>query len=375
MIEIREVKPTHRELLKYVKFGINLYRANPYYVPPLVLDEVEMLNPKENPAFDFCEAQSFMAYDGDKPVGRITAIINRTMNERTGRKEARFSLVDFVDRAEVSKALFGAAESWARERGMTEMIGPMGFTDMDHEGMLIYGFDEMGTMATIYNYEYYPRHVEALGYKPDADWVEYRMTVPDKVPDKMVRVAKIVEQKYGLRALQYTSRKKIKEDYGVALFKLINRCYDGLYGYCPLTDRQIKYYIDQYLDFLRLDDVVVIVDSKGTLQGVGISIPSVSKALRKAKGKIFPWGWRHLLKALRGKNDVVDLMLVAIAPEYQNKGANALLFTTLLPVYIRNGYKFAESNLELEGNEAVQQQWQYFERRLHRRRRAFRKPL
>lgn len=375
MLEIKEVKPTRSELKKYVKFGIDHYKGNDCFVPPLVMDEVETLMPGKNPAFENCKARSWMAYRDGKPVGRITGIINTLVNSRTGRKEARFGFVDFIDDAEVADLLFDTVEEWARSEGMTQLIGPMGFTDMDHEGMLIDGFDELGTMATIYNHPFYPSHMDRRGFRKDIDWVEYRMTVPDKVPDKMVRVAEIVKKKFGLRAIQYTDRKKLKDDYGVALFNLINEAYDSLYGYSPLTPRQIDYYIGKYLGILRLDNVCVIVDSDDKLQGVGISIPSFSRALQKSRGKLFPFGWYHLLKALKGRNDIVDLMLVAVSPEYQSKGANALLFTTLIPRYIENGYRYAESNLELEDNAAVQQQWQYFERRQHRRRRAYRKDL
>lgn len=371
-IEIRSVSPDRKELKKYVKFGIDLYRGNDCYVPPLIFEEIETLMPSKNPAFDFCEAQSCMALRDGVPAGRITAIINRVVNERTGKREARFGFVDFVDDAEVVDALFRAAEEWSRQRGMTEMVGPMGFTDMDHEGMLIDGFDELGTMATIYNYPYYPVHMERMGYKPDVDWVEYRMTVPDSVPDKYLRIASLVERKYGFKTLHYTSRSRLKADYGRAIFDLINVAYNGLYGYSPLSDRQIDYYIDKYLGILRLDCISVVVDKDGKLVAFGISIPSFSRALQRSGGRLWPLGWYHLLKAIHGKNDVVDLMLVAVSPEYQNMGVNAMVFADLLPTYIKNGYKFAESNLELADNASVQLQWQYFERRQHRRRRAFR---
>lgn len=374
-IEIRSVSPDRKELKKYVKFGIDLYRGNDCYVPPLIFEEIETLMPSKNPAFDFCEAQSFMALRDGVPAGRITAIINRVVNERTGKREARFGFVDFVDDAEVVDALFRAAEEWSRQRGMTEMVGPMGFTDMDHEGMLIDGFDELGTMATIYNYPYYPVHMERMGYKPDVDWVEYRMTVPDSVPDKYLRIASLVERKYGFKTLHYTSRSRLKADYGRAIFDLINVAYDGLYGYSPLSDRQIDYYIDKYPGILRLDCISVVVDKDGKLVAFGISIPSFSRALQRSGGRLWPLGWYHLLKAIHGKNDVVDLMLVAVSPEYQNMGVNAMVFADLLPTYIKNGYKFAESNLELADNASVQLQWQYFERRQHRRRRAFRRDL
>lgn len=374
-IEIKPVSPTRRELNGYVKFGIDLYEGNDCYVPPLIFDEVETLMPQKNPAFEFCRAQSFMAYRDGKAAGRITAIINDKVNERTGRRQARFGFVDFVDDPVVVDALFEAAEQWAREHGMTEIIGPMGFSDMDHEGMLVEGFDELGTMATIYNYPYYPAHMVRMGYVKDADWIEFRMTVPEGIPDKMARIAEIVKKKYNLKVLKYTSGKKIKADYGQALFNLINEAYDRLYGYSPLSPKQIDYYIDMYLGILKLEYVPVIVDEAGKLVGVGITMPSLSRALQKSRGRLFPTGWFHLLRALYGHNDIVDLMLVAVAPEYQNKGVNALLFADLIPVYIKNGVKFAESNLELEDNANVQAQWQYFEHRQHRRRRAYRKQL
>lgn len=374
-IEITTVPKTRKALKEFVQFGIDIYKGNNCFVPPLIVDEIETFMPDKNPAYEFCESELFMARVDGKPVGRIAAIINHRVNERTGRKEARFSFIDFIDNEEVYDALMQAAENWARSKGMNEMIGPMGFTDMDHEGMLIDGFDEMGTIATIYNHPYYPDHMERRGYVKDADWVEYRMTVPDKVPDKYLRIADIVRQKYGLKCLHYKKLSHLVKDYGKALFHLINRAYDQLYGYSPLTDRQIDYYIGKYLGVLRLDCICVIVDKDDKLVGVGISLPSLSKALRASGGKLFPTGWFHLLRALKGHNDVVDLMLVAIEPEYQNKGVNALLFADLLPTYIRNKYKFAESNLELEDNSAVQLQWQYFDRRLHRRRRSYRKPL
>ncbi len=374
-IEIKALRPEKSDLKKMVKFGIKLYEGNPCYVPPLIMDDVNTLRPDRNPAFDFCEAQSFMAYRDGRPVGSITAIINRVVNERTGNRDLRFGFLNFIDDAEVVDALFKAAEDWGRSRGMTSMVGPMGFTDMDHEGMLIEGFDELGTMATIYNYPYYPRHMERMGFVKDVDWVEYRMTVPDAVPDKYLRIAEIVKKKYNLRVLKYTSKKRIKEEYGQAIFDLINEAYDGLYGYSPLTQRQIDYYIGQYLGILRLDDVCLIVDDSDKLVGVGISIPSFSRALQKSGGKLFPTGWWHLLKVLSGKSDTVDLLLVAIKPEYQSKGVNALLFADLLPRYIANGYRWAESNLELEDNASVQLQWQYFERRQHRRRRSWRRPI
>lgn len=374
-IEIKAIEPTKSELKKFIKFGIDLYKDNDFYIPPVIFDEVNTLNPKKNPAFDHCEAQSFMAYRDGKPVGRITALINHQVNEKNNEKTMRWGWVEFIDDKEVVDKLFEAAEKWGAEKGMEDMVGPMGFTDLDHEGMLIEGFDYLGTMPTIYNYDYYPRHMERLGMKKDADWVEFRLVVPPAVPEKMQRIADIVSKKYNLRCLHYKSKKKLKEEYGQELFKLINEAYKDLYGYSQLTQKQIDHYIDQYLGLLRLDNISVIVDSEDKLVGVGITMPSLSHALRKSKGRIFPTGWWHILRAMQGHTDRVDLMLVAIKPEYQNKGVNAMLFADLIPTYIRLKYTYAETNLELEDNNNVQKQWEYFDRVQHRRRRSYRKKI
>lgn len=374
-LTVRPIKPTRSELKKYVHTGIDLYKDAPCYVPPLVIDEMATLSPKSNPAFDHCEAQSFIAERDGKAVGRITAIINHNANRKFGSRDMRFGFVDFIDDAEVVDALFDAASAWGRQRGMDSIVGPMGFSDMDHEGMLIEGFDEMGTMATIYNYPYYRDHMERLGFVKDADWIEFRIKIPSDIPDKYARIADIVSKKYGLHTVPLTSRKEVKKKYGRPLFDLINEAYKDLYGYTSLTPRQIDYYVDQYLDIIRLDCVSAVADAEGNLVAVGISMPSLSEALRRSHGRLLPMGWWHLLKALRAKTDTVDLMLVAVKPEYQSKGVNALVFCDLIRTYNRLGFKYAESNIELEDNENVQRQWDYFEHRQHRRRRAWRKSL
>lgn len=372
-IKIVPVSATKKELEKFIKFGIDLYKGNDCYVPPLIIDEINTLRPDKNPAFDFCDCQAFMAYRDGKPVGRIAGIINHEVNRRTERKTLRFGFCDFIDDDEVVDALFGTVKKWGRERGMDEIVGPMGFTDLDYEGMLIEGFDELGTMSTLYNYPYYSKQMERIGFEKETDWVEYRMTVPDSVPEKHLRIAEIVRKKYNLRVIdKIPSRKWLKTTYGQAIFDLINEAYDGLYGYSPLTPRQIEYYINMYLGVLRLDCVSLIVDAEEKLVGVGISIPSLSRALQKCGGNLFPFGWAGIYKALTMKNDTVDLLLVAVKPEYLSKGVNALLFAQLIPVYAKHGFKWAESNPELDENANVQNQWQYFERRQHRRRRAYR---
>ncbi len=376
MIEIKEIPLKKRELKKFVEFANDLYKGNDCYVPPLLMDDVNTLRPEGNPAFDFCECKCWMAYREGKPVGRIAGIINKTVNERTGKNDARFGFVDFIDDAEIVDALFAKLEEWARSNGMTELVRPLGFTDLDYQGMLVEGFDRLGTMATIYNYPYYPKHMERLGFKPDADWVEFFMKVPPEVPAKMTRVCEIVRNRFGLHTAKLTSRKKLKAMYGQKLFQVINEAYDQLYGYSPLTPRQIDHYIKMYLDIINLDSVCVIVDKDDELVGIGISMPSLSRALQKSGGKLFPMGWLPLIKALRGHAaDTVDLLLVAIKPEYQNKGVNALLFEYMIPRYNAAGFKYAESNPELETNSNVQKQWEYFDTEQHKRRRSYRKAL
>jgi GNAT superfamily N-acetyltransferase len=374
-VEVRPIEHTKKQLKSFTQFSIDLYDGNPYFVPPLIQDDVNTLLPSVNPAFDFCECQCFMAYRDGKPVGRIAGIINTAVNKRTNEQTLRFGFVDFIDDAEVCDALFDACADWGRQKGMTSMLGPMGFTDMDHEGMLVEGFEEVGTMATIYNYPYYPVHMERMGFKSEAEWVEMSIKVPEAIPEKYARIGEIVKSRNGLKVLKFTDRKKLKAQYGRPLFDLINEAYDGLYGYSPLTPRQIDYYIDMYLGILNLNFVTVVVDKDDQLVAVGISIQSFSKALQKSKGQLFPTGWWHLLQALRGKTDTVDLLLIAVKPEYQNKGVNALLFTDLIPNYIKAGFKYAETNPELAVNDKVRSQWEYFETRQHKRRLAFRKPL
>ncbi len=367
------------DLKKFIRFNYELYKDNPYSVPDLYEDMLGTFNPKKNAAFEFCEAEYFLAYRDDKLVGRVAAIINRHANEKWNIRSVRFGWIDFIDDEEVSAALIGAVEQWGKERGMTQIQGPLGFTDMDAEGMLIEGFDQLSTMATIYNYPYYPKHMEKLGFAKDADWVEFKVFMPEegKIPDKHRRISEIVMKKYELKIKKYTSGKKIKQDYGQAIFDLINEAFSPLYGYSPLTPKQIKQYIDMYLPIVDLRMASLIVDKDEKLVGVGLSMPSLSRALQKAHGKLLPFGWYYLAKVLFLKHygDCLDLLLVAVKPEYQNKGVNALLFYDLIPAYQKLGFKYAETNVELELNGKVQAQWEYFNHVQHKRRRAFIKEI
>ena len=375
-VEIREIQPTRRNLLKFVHFPIDvIYRDSKYYVPPLVNDEVNTLRPDKNPAFDFCEAAYFLAYRDGKIVGRIAGIINHVVNERNNKKEARFGYIDFIDDAEVADALIDAVTKWGKSKGMEHLTGPLGFTDMDPEGMLIEGFDRIGTTGAVYSHAYYHKHMERIGFVKDVDWLEFLITIPKEVPEKMARLANVMGERLNLTTIKYTDRKKLVKDYGDAIFRLINVAYDELFGYSPLTDKQIKHYIKMYLPFLPLDDLSMVIEkSTRELIGVGITIPSMSKALIKNRGRLFPMGWKPLLDAFK-KNDVVDLMLIAVKPEYQNKGVNSLIFNDLIPVFNNHGYTHAESNHELELNTKVLKQWEYFETEQHKRRRAYTKEI
>lgn len=364
-----------KDLKQFVKFNIELYKENPYHVPGLIEEEMVTLDKKKNPAFEVCEAIYFLAYKDGKIVGRIAGMINRKSNEAWNQKHARFGFVDFIDDAEVVDTLFGAVEKWAKEQGMTSIVGPMGFTDLDHEGMLIEGFDQLGTMATIYNHPYYPEHLARMGYGKDQDWHEFKIYIPDGVPEKHLRIGEIVKKKYGLKVMKFKKSKELMP-YAQKVFETLNIAYTPLYGFAQLTQKQIDYYINMYIPMLRLDLVTLIVrEEDDAVVGFGISLPSLAKAMQKAKGHLLPFGWIHLLKALKTKPKVVDLYLMGVLPEYQSKGVNALLFNDLIPIYKSIGTEYAETNPELETNNAVQAQWDYFKQEHHKTRRAFIKEL
>ncbi len=380
-IEIRKVE-SRSDLRTFIEFHYDLYEGNEYDAPNLYTDEVNTLRKDKNAAFDFCEAEYFIAYKDGKVVGRVAAIINNRANEKWQRKAVRFGWIDFVDDIDVSKALLKAVEDYGRSMGMTEMIGPLGFTDMDPEGMLTAGFDQLGTQATIYNYPYYPEHMERLGgWEKDNDYVEYKLYVPDQIPEKYAKVAQMIQKRYNLHI------KKLKKDeifgengYGQKIFEVINATFGHLYGYSTLSQRQIDQYVKMYLPMIDLSLVSLVEDwntPDHKLIGVGITLPSLTRALQKCrKGRLFPFGWIHILRALkRHKTNIVDLLLVGILPEYRPKGANALLFYDLIPRYQKYGFEWGETHVEMETNEKVQGQWQYLERECHKRRRCYKKNI
>ena len=372
------IKPvtTKKEMKQFICFNYELYKDSPYAVPDLYDDVRDTLDPTKNAAFKFCEAQPFIALRDNKVVGRIVAIINNKANAAWGKKVVRFGWVDFIDDAEVVDALFATIEQWGRERGMEEVQGPLGFTDFDPEGMLIEGFDRMSTMVTIYNYPYYPQHMERMGYEKDADWQEYLLTAPAELPEKHARVARIVRERFGLKVIKYTSHRKLAKERGMDIFGLLNEAYAHLYGYSELSEEQIQQYIKSYLPLLDLRLVPIIVDKDNNLVGFGIMLPSLAKAFQKAQGFMFPFGWWHLIKALKWNDtQTTEMMLVAVKPEYQGKGAVALIFDDIIPIHNKLGFKYSESNPELETNTKMQSQWDYFERENHKRRRAYMKKI
>ena len=365
------------DLKHFIRFNYEMCKGNAFSVPDLYEDMLKTLSPDKNPAFEFCEADYFLAYSDGKIVGRVAAIINKRANAAWHKKAVRFGWIDFVDDDEVSKALIETVAAWGKERGMDMMEGPLGFTDMDAEGMLIEGFDQLSTMATIYNYPYYPQHMERLGLQKEMDWIEMKLKVPDAVPEKYKRIAEVVKNKCRLHVRKLKSMREVRKDaLGYKIFDLINEAYTPLFGYSRMTKRQIDQYINEYLPILDLDMVTLIENEENEIVGVGISMASLSTALQRAKGKLFPFGWFYLLKSLYIKRPpILDLLLVAVKPEYQNKGVNALLFADLIPIYIKKGFKWGETNPELEVNEKVQSQWQYIDGKIHKRRRCYSKQI
>lgn len=379
-VTIKKVS-TRKELVAFIRFNYELYKNCPYAVPDFLEDTLDTFNPKKNAAFDFCEVDFFLAYRDGKIVGRVAAIINHKANSTWGTNNARFGWIDFVDDPEVSRALMQAVEEWAKEHGKDKVVGPLGFTDMDPEGMLTDGYDQLSTMSTTYNYPYYPKHMELLGYGKEVDWVERKIQVPDKDHpshmDKYFRVAEMSSKRYNLHVRKFKSVKEIRKGgYDKQIFNVVNQAYAPLYGYSQMNERQIDQYVNTYLPFVDLRFLTAIEDAEGKIVAMGVGMPSLSHALQKAKGRLFPFGWYHLVKALHFKHSkIIDLLLVAVLPEYQNKGVNAMLFADLIPMSQKMGFSFGESHPQLETNDKSQGQWAYLDCEIHKRRRCYQKDL
>ena len=378
LIEIKKVE-SKKDLKTFIDFHYDLYEGNEYDVPNLFGDEMNTLSKDKNAAFEFCEAEYYLAYKDGKLAGRVAAIINHKANNKWGKKSVRFGWIDFIDDREVSKALLDAVEKYGREKGMEDVVGPLGFTDMDPEGMLVWGFDQLGTMPTIYNYAYYPEHIEALeGFEVDNKYVEFKIMVPDEVPEKYAKIAMMIEKRYNLHVRKLTKKDIFQGGMGQKIFDLINDTYKDLYGYSELSQKQIDQLIKSYLGFLDFNLITCIedwTDGEHKLIGVGITMPSLAHALRKCRrGRLLPFGWYHVLRAIKQhKTNIVDLLLIGILPEYRAKGANALLFADLIPWYQKYGIEWGETQVELETNAGVQGQWGALTPVMHKRRKCYKK--
>ncbi len=357
----------------FIDFPYALYKGNKYNIPALRFDEAATLDKKKNPAFDHCDARYWLAYQQGKVVGRIAGIYNKAYVAKWKNNYLRFGWIDFTEDVRVPRALLGAVETWAKEINCTAVHGPLGFTDLDYEGMLVEGFEELGTMATIYNYPYYPVMMEQLGYGKAVDWVEYRIKIPVQTADHIQKIAELVKKRYQLHTIHLKKTKDLLP-YAKEVFQLINETYTGLYGVVELTERQVAYYTKMYFSMIRPEFITLIADKNNKLVGFGVTMPSLSAALQKANGSLFPFGFIHLLKALK-KNSEADLMLLGVDKAYQGKGVNALVLQQTNEAFNKRGILYAESNPELEMNTKVQSIWDHFDARQHKRRRCFIKQL
>lgn len=374
-LEIKEIR-TKRELRGFIEFANDLYRDCPYYCPPLFFDEMNCFDKEKNPALEVCDFQLWMAYRDGKPVGRIAGIINRRANEKWGYKHVRFGWFDFIDDEEVSHALLDQVVAWGKERGMTALNGPVGFTDFDHEGLLLEGYDYLAVMASLYNYPYYVKHVEDYGLTKEADWVELQVFPPKECPQRIERIAELVKQRSKVRVVKVKNSRELVKRFGIEYMDVIDAAYQQLYNFQPMTDKQKNYYKDMYFPILNFDFVTLVVNEKEELVGVGLGMPNIAEALRKCGGKLLPFGWYHLLKALKAKQmESFSFLLIAVRPDYQDKGINALFLQDQIPIINRYGIKRLETTNMLETNTKVLDFFTQFDHKQHKRHRAYIKSI
>ena len=371
--EIVEVT-AKKDLKKWIEFPNKLYKDNEYFVPFLFSDELDTFSKEKNPAYDFCETKLFLAYKNGETVGRIAGLINHAYNKKWNKKAIRFTRFDFIDDFEVSEALFNKVAEWGKSMGLSQIMGPIGFTDMDHEGMLIEGFEELNMSITFYNYPYYSEHIKKLGLCKDIDWIEYEITVPKEADKRIERIAAKITERNGYSVVTYKKRKDLYKD-AFEAFKIIDIAFSKLYGTVPLTPKVIKNAIDGYIPVVDLDYICSVKNKDGKIIGFGVLVPSIAKALKKSNGKLFPFGIFRMLKALNGKNDTLEMFFVAVSPEYQSSGVPAILINTLTDIIIKNGVKYCETGPMLETNTAVHSMWRHFEKREYRRRRCYIKEI
>lgn len=375
-IDIRKVS-TKKDLRDFVQLPYKLYADNSCYVPDLESDIYNVFNPSQNSGLEFTDIMPFMAYDAQgNAVGRIVGIINHRANQKWNTRNVRFGLIEFVDDRRVSAALLSAVETWGKEHGMEQIQGPMGIFDFDKEGMLVEDFDQLSSMITIYNPPYYPAHLEALGYEKEVDWIQVCIEIPKEVPEKYARVARLSKEMFGLTVRKLTHADIYKRGYGRKVFELLNQAYAPLFGYTELSDRQIDEYVNRYLPLIDKRLIPVVENDKGEIVGVAITMGSLSHALQKAKGRLFPFGWYHLLKALKWKREEkVDMLLIAVRPDYQGLGVNALFFDDLIPIYNQYHFRYAETGPQLEDNVKELSQWGPLHPAYTKRRRCYKKKL
>lgn len=367
-VSVIEVK-NQAELKQFVRFPMDLYKNNPYYVPSFIKDEFKVWDAKENPALNYSKSRQFLALKDNKVVGRIAVIINHKEEQELGISKVRFGWIDFIDDKEVSKALIQQAIDYAKENGIDKIEGPMGFTNLDKAGMLTMGFDKLATMIGIYNHEYYPKHLEELGLTKEKEWVEYEMNFPKVLPEKVEKFSGLIAQKYKLKVLNFKSKQEILP-FVEPMFKLLDETYKHLSTYTPISDEQIQTYREKYFPFIDKNYVICVVDEHNELVSFAITMPSYSKALQKSKGKLFPLGWWHFLQAGK-KNDRANFYLIGIHPEYQRRGVTAIIFKEIFVRFTSMGIDFAETNPELEENKSVQVLWQDYNPVNHKRRRTY----
>lgn len=374
-VDVRRVTD-QRNLDDFVRLPRLMYRGVPQYVPDLDSEIADLFRKESNPGLEFSSLQPFVAYRNDVPVGRIAGIVNRKANERWQQRVVRFGLIEFIDDLEVSSALLKAVEQWGKSMEMDTIQGPMGITDFDKEGMLVEDFQLAGTMNTIWNPDYYPRHMEALGFQKEVDWVQIRIQIPRDVPVRYSRTAQYVREQMGLRVVKLTRSEAYKQGYGQRIFKLLNEAYAPIFGFSSMSDQQVDYFLDKYLKLLDLKLLPVVLNEHDELVGAAITLGSMTEAFQKADGRLWPTGWYHLLKALKWKRaDHAEMLLVAVRPDYQGMGVNALFFDDLIPIYNEYGFKWAETGPQLEDNVRELSQWKPLKPEYVKRRRCYTKRI
>lgn len=368
MVEIREVT-SRKTLKKFVDFPNKLYKNNPYFVPALRMDELTTLDPKKNPAFEHAKARYWLAYKDGEIVGRIAGIFLERYEEKWGQKRVRFGWIDFIDDKEVAFALLDKVSEWAKELGAAAIHGPMGFTDIDREGMLVEGFDQHGMMLTIYNEPYYNEYLEAYGLTKDVDWVEYTFPLPKESPAFLQKLAKRVESQTVYRLKKFKTTKELLSWAG-RILDVYNQCYEHLYGTVSLSDKQVADVINQFIKMLDPELVLAVVDDKDNVVGFGLGIINLDDAVKKCGGRLFPFGFIHLLKAMKARDTYVTMLLIGVLPEVQKSGAVALMLNQIVEVCGGKGINQMNCMPELEANQDVQKLWKYFNAEIVRRRRV-----